>query len=117
MGEGSGVASRCSVGHRHGLDLALLWLWCRPAAAALIQPLAWDFHILQVHFEKKKKKKRLAEVKFCFWCGVCLDHTTASLEPYMVSNLMKHTHKWDPQEIRWEVRKNVEVFACGFQGF
>ena len=23
-------------------DLALLWLWCRPAAAALIQPLAWE---------------------------------------------------------------------------
>ena len=22
-------------------DLALLWLWCRPAAAALIRPLAW----------------------------------------------------------------------------
>ena len=22
-------------------DLALLWLWCRLAAAALIQPLAW----------------------------------------------------------------------------
>ena len=24
------------VGHRHGLDLALLWLWRRLAAAALI---------------------------------------------------------------------------------
>ena len=23
-------------------DLALLWLWCRPAAAALIRPLAWE---------------------------------------------------------------------------
>ena len=23
-------------------DLALLWPWCRPAAAALIQPLAWE---------------------------------------------------------------------------
>ena len=26
---------------RHGLDLALLWLWHRPAAAAPIQPLVW----------------------------------------------------------------------------
>ena len=25
-----------------GLDLALLWLWCRPAAAALIRSLAWE---------------------------------------------------------------------------
>ena len=23
-------------------DLALLWLWCRPAAAAPIRPLAWE---------------------------------------------------------------------------
>ena len=23
-------------------DLALLWLWCRLAATALIQPLAWE---------------------------------------------------------------------------
>ena len=25
--KGSGTAMRCGVGHRHGLDLALLW-WC-----------------------------------------------------------------------------------------
>ena len=31
----------CAVGHRHGSDLALLWLWCRPAATSPIQPLAW----------------------------------------------------------------------------
>ena len=24
------------------MDLALPWLWCRPAASALIRPLAWD---------------------------------------------------------------------------
>ena len=27
---------------RRGLDPVLLWLWCRPAAIALIQPLAWE---------------------------------------------------------------------------
>ena len=30
------------VGRRHSLDLALLWLWRRPAAAAPIRPLAWE---------------------------------------------------------------------------
>ena len=30
------------VGHRRGSDLELLWLWCRPAATALIGPLAWE---------------------------------------------------------------------------
>ena len=28
--------------HRHSSDLALLWLWHMPAAASLIQPLAWE---------------------------------------------------------------------------
>ena len=32
----------CGVGCRRGSDLALLWLWRRPAAAAQIQPLAWE---------------------------------------------------------------------------
>ena len=33
----------CGVGCRHGLELALLWLWCRLAGAAPIQPIAWEF--------------------------------------------------------------------------
>ena len=32
----------CSVGSRCGSDPALLWLWYRLAATALIQPLAWE---------------------------------------------------------------------------
>ena len=32
----------CSVGCRRGSDPALLWLWHRPAATALIGPLAWE---------------------------------------------------------------------------
>ena len=32
----------CDVGRGHGSDLALLWLWCRLAATALIVPLAWE---------------------------------------------------------------------------
>ena len=30
------------VGRRHGPDIALLWLWRRPAATAPIRPLAWE---------------------------------------------------------------------------
>ena len=32
----------CGVGHGCGSDPALLWLWCRLVATALIQPLAWE---------------------------------------------------------------------------
>ena len=35
----------CELWYRNlslGLDLALLWLWHRPAVVVLIQPLAWE---------------------------------------------------------------------------
>ena len=36
------IAMSCSIVHRYSWDLALLWLWHRPAAAAPIQPLPWE---------------------------------------------------------------------------
>ena len=30
------------VGHSHGSDPSLLWLWCRPVATAAIEALAWE---------------------------------------------------------------------------
>ena len=50
------------VGRRHGSDLALLCLWSRPAATALIRPLAWETSICHGCAPKKtkdKKKKKL----------------------------------------------------------
>ena len=46
----------CGVGRRHGLGPALLWLWCRPAAAAPIQPLAWEIPYAAGEALKKNKK-------------------------------------------------------------
>ena len=47
----------CSVGYRHGLDPVLLWH--RPAAIALIGPLAWELpYAVGVALKKQKKKKR-----------------------------------------------------------
>ena len=49
----------CGVGHRYGSDPVLLWLWLWPAAAALIQPLAWKLpYASSAALKKKKKKKR-----------------------------------------------------------
>ena len=46
----------CGIGCSHGLDPVLLLLWCRPAAAALIQPLAWEPpHAVGVALGKKKE--------------------------------------------------------------
>ena len=46
----------CGVGRRHISDLALLWLWCRPAAVAPIRPLAWE-SLHDVDAAKKKPHK------------------------------------------------------------
>ena len=42
VGQGSSTAMSCGVGCIYGSDPTLLWLWYRPAAAAPIQPLAWE---------------------------------------------------------------------------
>ena len=48
----------CGVGCRLGSDLGLLWLWCRPAAAAPITPLAWELpYAAGVALQSKKGKK------------------------------------------------------------
>ena len=49
----------CGVGRRCGSDLELLWLWHRPAATALIQPLAWQPpHAMGAALKTKDKKKK-----------------------------------------------------------
>ena len=52
----------CGVDCRHGLDLVLLWLWHKPAATALIRPLAWEPpYAMDVALKKEKRhtqKKR-----------------------------------------------------------
>ena len=54
------------LGHRPCLDLALLWLWCRPAATVPIGPLAWEPpYAMGVALKRqKKKKKSFTEQKF-----------------------------------------------------
>ena len=47
----------CGVGHRHSSDPALLWLWCRPAAVALIQSLARELPYATYAALKSQKKK------------------------------------------------------------
>ena len=64
----------CGVGCRRGSDPALLWLWRRPVATALIQPLAWEppyaagaaqeiATITTTTTNKKKKKKKRQKTK------------------------------------------------------
>ena len=76
----------CGVGCRCGSDPTLLWLWRRPVAVALIQPLAWESSyaasaVLKSQKKKKSKRKRkrnksgsrvMCVVPCCFWfCFFC----------------------------------------------
>ena len=53
----------CDVGHRCGLDLALLWLWPRLATTTLIRPQAWEppyaTGMALEKTERPKKKKKI----------------------------------------------------------
>ena len=62
--KGFSVAVSCGIGHRHGSDPTFLWLWCRPAAAAPIQPLAWEFPCVVSVALKRRKKKKFWKLQF-----------------------------------------------------
>ena len=53
----------CGVSRRRGLDPALLWLCCRPAAGALIQPLAWEPPYAAGSALKRKENKQTNKQK------------------------------------------------------
>ena len=48
----------CGMGRRHSSDLAVLWLWCGPAAAAPIRPLAWELPYAKGEALKSSKTKQ-----------------------------------------------------------
>ena len=43
----------------------MLWLWCRPAAVAPIQPLAWELPYASGKALKRKRKKEKSVFEFC----------------------------------------------------
>ena len=56
----------CGVSGRLGSDPALLWLWCRLAATALIRPLAWEplyASVAAQEMAKKQKQKKDQKIK------------------------------------------------------
>ena len=60
----------CGVGRRRGSDPALLWLWHRLVATALIRPLAWEppyaaaaAQEMAKRQKKGKKKKKTKKKK------------------------------------------------------
>ena len=64
----------CGVGRRHTSDPALLWLWRRPVATALIQPLAWEPAYAAgaaQEMAKRQKNKKTTTKKTESWGSSC----------------------------------------------
>ena len=72
----------CGVGCRRGWDPALLWLWRRPAATALMRPLAWESPYVvgaALKRQKEKEKQTLMGNHCILW------HTTFGNHRYSVT--------------------------------
>ena len=63
----------CGVGRRCGLDPALLWLWRRPAATALIQSLAWEPRYAAGAAQEIAKRQKKNTKLFYVYVLVCLN--------------------------------------------
>ena len=54
-------------------DPALLWLWCRPAATAPIQPLAWEPpYAAGAAQEMAKRQMKKRRISLSFFLPFCL---------------------------------------------
>ena len=59
----TGIALSCSIGCRHSLDPAWLWLWRRLAAVDPIRPLAWELaYTTGAPLKKKRQKKKVGKI-------------------------------------------------------
>ena len=62
----------CGVGQRCGSDPTFLWLWCRPAAVVLLQPLAWEPpYAMGVAQKRQKNKREREEITTVFVLRTC----------------------------------------------
>ena len=55
--------------HRHSLDPVLLWLWGRPAATALIWPLAWE-PPYAVGAALKRQKNHILVINYFYFLSI-----------------------------------------------
>ena len=71
----------CGLGHRFGLDPTSLWLWCRLAATALFQPLAWEPpYAASASLKRQKTKKRKEKTWFEVFSSVFITFTFAFIQ-------------------------------------
>ena len=102
----------CGVGCRQGLDLVMLWLWYRPEATALIQPLAWDLPYAVGMVLKRPKKYVNFWIVFATYEPASLDSIgfwfVRELHTETFCRAMITRKRWCPQLLTWE-----DIISCG----
>ena len=72
----------CGVGCRWSLDPTLLWLRCRPAAVAMIRPLAWEPPHAAGAGVALKRQKNKTKKKFFFHFSRFFCPLTHGVKPF-----------------------------------
>ena len=95
MGSIPGLAVSRGVGCRCGLDPELLWLWHRPAATALIRPLAWEPSYAEGAAQAMAKKPEKDKKKKCKDGErnemTCLEHSNLDLKNLNAKKFLVHS--------------------------
>ena len=95
------------VGCRLSSDLALLWLWCRPAVVAQIRPLAWELpYAASVALKSQKNRLWEESVLFCLSLKNRVDWNLERLELY--SKMSKNNGV--PVVAQWSIRLGTTRF-------
>ena len=95
VGWGFAVATSCGIGHRLSSDPELPWLWCRPAAVALIRPLAWEPPYAMGTALKWQKKKRQSDCSPLKVLLTCLQgQPLAGNWELGFQDSSHHSHRW-----------------------
>ena len=116
----------CGIGHGCGLDLALLWPWCRPAATIPIRPLAWELpHAVGASLKsQKKEKKKKIHVGFSVTTTKCCKKEKSNLGHFSFINGHGKSHSkhqvvsasilWQrivPSRVLLSLQAPVQVFS------
>ena len=112
----------CGVGCRRGLDLTLLWLCHRSAAAALIRPLAWEPPYAKGSSPRKGKKTKKIKTQSKGFCLEKEDHPLGQLKlnikeslglPFQTSFRLwgsRSCHR-DPFGLPWQVKGTLAAVS------
>ena len=97
----------CGIGVKCSSDPALLWLWCRPAAAAPIQSLAQEISICHRCSTKKQNKTKTktptwllkhSTESFAQCSNLCTlkpsNHNDIFIQSYVSSSAFEHNYNF-----------------------